>query len=270
MLAAAVLLLAAAGFGIWGLASKKPSPLKDAALTAMRPLQKGCTAVAAWFSSVGRYMDGVDALQAENEELRAQISELSDRVRRAEALEDENAELRTLLGMRKRYEEYDLASAEVTGTETGSWGYRYLLDVGTADGVEAGQCVIANECLVGWIAEAGEYWSSMETIVSSNLRAGAVVTRTHEVGVLLGSYTLSRSGRFSLEYLPDNPSLEPGDAVETSGAGGGWPAGFLVGTVESVSLSSDGMGTSAVIAPACDLTSLERVYVIRSFTVGER
>ena len=270
MLAFAAALLAALGFGIWGLASDKPSPLKNAALTAVKPLQKGCIAVAAWFSSVGRYMDGVDALEAENVQLRADMAALKDRVRRAEALEEENAQLRTLLGMRARYEEYDLASAAVTGTETGSWGYRYLLDCGSADGVEAGQCVIADECLVGWIAEAGEHWSAMETLASSKLRAGGIVSRTREVGVLLGDYALAREGRFTLSYLPDNPDLRPGDAVETSGAGGEWPAGFLAGTVESVLLSADGVGTTAVVVPACDLTALERVYVIRGFSVGER
>ena len=73
---------------------------------------------------------------------------------------------------------------------------------------------------------------------------------------------------FLSAYIHENWKV--GDQVETSGAGGEWPAGFLMGTVESVSLSSDGLGAEAVIVPVCDLTQLDRVYIMRGFSVGER
>ncbi|MEA4824855.1 MAG: rod shape-determining protein MreC [Clostridiaceae bacterium] len=269
MLGFAAAALIVLGCGIYGLAAGKPSPLKNIALAAAQPVQKGCAAVAAWFASLGGYLDGVDALKAENEELRRTIAENENRIRRAEQLERENVELRALLGMEERYEGYDLLSAEVTGTETGSWGYRYLLDCGTADGVAAGQCVIVDEGVVGWIAEAGDHWCALEPLTSANLRAGGILTRSRAFGVLLGDYTLSRGERLMLAYLPDDPDAVVGDTVETSGAGGEWPQGLLVGTVESVKLSRDGIGVSAVVVPACDLTALSRVYVIRGFAVAE-
>ena len=270
MLAFAAALMIVLGFGIWGMAAGQPSPLKEAVLTAARPLQKACTAAEAWFFNVRDHIRSVDALKAENESLRARLIEAEARVRHAETLEQENESLRALLDMRSRYEEYDLMGAQITGTETGSWGYRYLLDCGTAEDVVEGQCVIVDGSIVGWISEAGRHWAAMETVVSSNMRAGAVVTRTREVGVLLGDYALGKEGRFRMAYLPDGPKVKAGDQVETSGAGGEWPAGFLMGTVESVSLSSDGLGAEAVIVPVCDLTQLDRVYIIRGFSVGER
>ena len=270
MLAFAAALMVVLGMGIWGLASDEPSPRKDAALNVTRPVPKAFTDARDRFVRMQEYIRGVDDLKAENAELRERLIEAESRVRRAESLEKENEKLRALLDMRSRYEEYDLMSAEVTGTETGSWGYRYLLDCGTAEGIDVGQCVIVEGSIVGWIAETGRHWSAMETVVSTKLRAGAVVSRTHEVGVLLGDYNLGREGRFRMAYLPDSPKLRPGDTVETSGAGGEWPAGFLMGTVESISLSSGELGAEAVIVPTYDLTQLDRVYIMRGFSVGER
>ena len=270
MLAFAAALLVVLGFGIWGLASDQPSPLKDALLTAIQPVQRGCNAVAVWFEDKADYMRSVDRLKRENQLLREKLAEAEARLRHAEGLEVENEQLRKQLDMQSRYEEYDLLAAEITGTESGNWGYRYLLDCGTYEGVEVGQCVICDNCIVGWIAETGHHWAAMETIVSSSLRAGGVVIRTREVGVMLGDYNLGREGRFRMAYLPDSPKLRPGDTVETSGAGGEWPAGFLMGTVESISLSSGELGAEAVIVPTYDLTQLDRVYIMRGFSVGER
>lgn len=270
MLAFAAALMIVLGFGIWGMASGQPSPLKEIVLTAAKPLQRACIAAETKIVSIRDHIRSVDALKAENETLRARLVEAEARVRRAETLELENERLRSLLDMRSRYEEYDLMGARITGTETGTWGYRYLLDCGTNEGIVEGQCVIVDGGIVGWISEAGRHWSAMETVASSNLRAGAVVTRTQEVGVLLGDYNLGKEGRFRMAYLPEGPKVRAGDTVETSGAGGEWPPGFLMGTVESVSLSSGGLGTEAVIVPICDLTQLDQVYIIRGFSVGER
>lgn len=261
----ALILLAVLGLGIYGLASDTPSPVKRVVMMATAPIRNGLTKAAAWTDDMRDYMKGVDDVKAENEALRKELAEMKSEIRRANELEEENGVLRELLGMQMRYEEYDLAMAEITGTETGSWGYSYLLNIGRESGLEAGQCVIVADGIVGWINEVGSGWASMYPITSSELRAGAVVTRTREMGVLEGNYALSESGCMKLSYLPDNPQIMSGDTVETSG--GKWPAGLLAGTVKELQLSPDGLSLWAVVEPACKLDELSRVFVIRSFTV---
>ena len=95
MLAFAAALLVVLGFGIWGLASDQPSPLKDALLTAIQPVQRGCNAVAVWFEDKADYMRSVDRLKRENQLLREKLAEAE---KTAEALREENDELFLKIG----------------------------------------------------------------------------------------------------------------------------------------------------------------------------
>lgn len=262
--------LAVVGLCIYGLASNaSPAPLERGVRLLVTPFQRAFTALGDWFDERAAYVTDFEALKAENAALKAELAQARESVREAALLIDENARLRELLDMRARHEEYDLAAASVIGTETGGWGYGYILDLGTDDGVAAGQCVIVDEGMVGVISKAGDTWSTLRCVTATEMRAGVIVTRTRETAVMCGSYEYMKMGRMELTYLPAETKARVGDTIETSGSGGELPRGMVIGTIEQLRYAEDGMTCGGVIKPVCDLTQLSRVFIVRSFTLED-
>ena len=65
--------------------------------------------------------------------------------------------------------------------------------------------------------------------------------------------------------LPADCDLLGGDLVVTSGLGGFFPAGLVIGSVEELQMDDSGASSYAILAPAVDFSSLQQVVVIRSF-----
>ena len=74
-------------------------------------------------------------------------------------------------------------------------------------------------------------------------------------------------GKSRLSYLDSESKLIAGDEVLTSGKGGAFPAGLVVGTITDVRTEAGGQQTYGVITPACDLGELLQVFVIKDFDV---
>jgi len=74
-------------------------------------------------------------------------------------------------------------------------------------------------------------------------------------------------GRLKLSYLPENTELLAGDLVVTSGKGGVYPSGLVVGSIESIHTDPSGMSRYAVVAPRADLDHLIQVFVIKQFDI---
>ena len=96
---------------------------------------------------------------------------------------------------------------------------------------------------------------------------GARVFRTQEVAVAEGDLALMGEGRLKLSYLSADAQLLSGDVVTTSGLGGFYPGGLVIGTVESVRTGDDGLAQYAVLAPAARLGELSEVFIIKDFDI---
>ena len=84
-----------------------------------------------------------------------------------------------------------------------------------------------------------------------------------------GDYALMRDGYLILEYINDSDKILTGDTVITSGKGGKFPDGLLVGYIVEVKKDSTGLSDYAVVEPAADLDNVLNVYVITDFELTE-
>ena len=91
--------------------------------------------------------------------------------------------------------------------------------------------------------------------------------RTKDLGVAQGDFSLMRENRLRLDYLPVDCSPLAGDIVVTSGLGGNYPSGLVIGSVEEVLLDDSGASSYAILAPEADFESLTEVFVIKSFEI---
>ncbi|MFR4560477.1 MAG: rod shape-determining protein MreC [Flavonifractor plautii] len=182
----------------------------------------------------------------------------------------ENERLRNLLELQPKEWSCDKAAAMVTARSTSNWESTLTIGKGSAAGIAVDDCVVDEYWnLVGVVAEVGENWATVRTLVDSDTEMGGQLARTGGAAILEGDFALMGEGRLKLTYLPENSELIAGDLVTTSGRGGVYPAGLVAGPVEEVRTDASGMTRYAVIAPETDLDGLQQVFVITDFTVNE-
>ena len=232
------------------------------------PFRSAVTAVAAWAEDKQRYYKDYSDLIAENEALRERVEELERDARQAEADREENALLRELLELREQRRDLTFESAAVIDRESTNWTSALTLNRGTAHGVEKNDCVVSAEGdLVGVVSAVGYNWCTVLTVIDTDTELGARVFRTQEVAVAEGDLALMGEGKLKLSYLSADAQLLSGDVVPTSGLGGLYPGGLVIGTVESVRTGDDGLAQYAVLAPAARLGELSEVFIIKDFDI---
>lgn len=245
-------------------------PLSDLAGFLTTPIRNGISSFANWTEE--RYSDAFEReqLKSENEELKRQVAQLQAQARDAEAALEENKLLKEHLGLRPSQREFDEELVSITAWSSSNWESAFTISKGSSLGVEAGDCVVDEYWnLVGVVSQVGENWATVSTLIDSDLELGGMLARTGSAAILEGDFSLMGEGKLKLSFLPENSELMAGDLVTTSGRGGVYPPGLVVGHVEEVHTEASGMTQYAVIIPQTELEELKQVFVIKSFTIIE-
>ena len=101
------------------------------------------------------------------------------------------------------------------------------------------------------------------------MSVGAYVGANGSSGMVVGEYALMREKTAKLTFLADGAQIFTGDEVLTSGSGGAFPAGLVIGTLSSVQSEAGGQIEYGVVKPQCDLDALVQVFIIKDFQVVE-
>ena len=123
--------------------------------------------------------------------------------------------------------------------------------------------------MVGYVSLVAPTYSKVTTVLDTNMQAGALVTRTRESGIAQGDYELMGDGMLRMSYLSKDSDVVIGDTIQTSGEGGIFPKGIMIGTVERVMIEENGMNNYAVIRPFVDPSTVTDVYIITDVTSGQ-
>ena len=247
------------------------NPFANLAGIISTPVRNGISAVTNWVEE--RYSDAFEQeqLKDELEALKQENAELKEKEREYDAALQENERLRNALDLRPKERSFDqLESAMVTARSTSNWESSITLSKGSSMGIEVDDCVVDEYWnLVGVVAEVGENWCTVRTLIDSDTEMGALISRTGGAAILEGDLALMGEGKLKLTFLPENSQLMSGDLVTTSGRGGVFPSGIVAGHVEEVRTDASGIGQYAVIVPETDLNSLKQVFIIKDFTIVE-
>jgi rod shape-determining protein MreC len=212
--------------------------------------------VGGFFADIGR----IGALQKENDELKARISDLDSRAASRAGLETENTTLRGLLAFRAR-SGLDLVPAEIVGSDPDATVRGLIIDRGSEDGIEVGDPVIVGDgTLVGKIERVSPGRSTV-LLPNDPRSAIAVMLADHPEtdGVAQGEKGLT----VIMSFIPQHAPIEAGNAVITTGREGRLPRGLLLGIVESVMAVASEPFVSATIVPTADPAFLTKVAIIR-------
>lgn len=205
--------------------------------------------------------------KTENEQLKIENQKLNQRLRDVSEYMQENDRLKELLGIRHQYNNYSTVGACVVGYDADNWFSYITIDKGTSSGVEKSDTVITAHGLLGQVTEVGSNWAKVSTLINAENSAGVRIVRNGEIGIAEGDITLSKTNKCKLGYLVPNASVIAGDILETSGLGGIYPPGLMVGKISDVKRDRMGQLQYAVIEPFVDFDNLYEVIVITDWSI---
>lgn len=234
------------------------------------PIQKVLSSAVNWFDSMYGYLYEYDSLMAENESLRSQLADAQKSARDGIEASEENTRLRKLLELREKHTDYVLESCKVVLWSSSNWSSAFTISKGSTSGIELGDPVITEYgAVVGQVTELGTNWATVSTVIDVDMSVGAFVGATGNSGMVVGEYSFMRDKTAKLTYLADGAQIFVGDDVLTSGSGGAFPAGLMIGTLTAVQTEAGGQIEYGIVEPQAYLDSLVQVFVIKDFTVVE-
>ena len=234
------------------------------------PIQKVLSSAVNWFDSMYGYLYEYDSLMAENESLRSQLADAQKSARDGIEASEENSRLRKLLELREKHTDFVMESCKVVLWSSSNWSSAFTISKGSSSGIELGDPVITEYgAVVGQVTELGTNWATVSTIIDVDMSIGAFVGATGNSGMVVGEYSFMREKTAKLTYLADGAQIFVGDDVLTSGSGGAFPAGLMIGTLIAVQTEAGGQIEYGIVEPQANLDSLVQVFIIKDFTVVE-
>ena len=240
-----------------------PSMISGAILT---PLQSAASAVSDGLNSFAGMFGSSTELQKQIDELQAELNDYRNKQVELDALREQNEWLKEYLNIIEQDNDYQFADARVIAIDPADKYNNFTISAGTLSGISVNDPVITPEGLVGVVYETGLNYSKVRSILDPETQVSATVSRTRNNGVTGGTLSLAQEGKLKLGFLSRDGGAEAGDMVITSGMGGIYPAGLLIGEIEEVLPESDGMTLYGVVKPYADLSRLSQVLVITEFS----
>ncbi len=257
---AAAIIIAAADFAVEHFAGI--NPIGAAVRTVTAPVRTGFSYISGAVGDAFGFVWDMRAYKADNEALEAENIRLKRENRDTASYREENERLQNLLDLQESITDYSTVAARVISYSPNNWYETVEINKGSMSGLGVGNAVVTSDGVVGRITEVGPNYSIVTTILDSCSAVGVRVSRTGGSGLVEGDDELAENSQCQLSFLDRSTPIIVGDVVETSGSGGIYPAGFVIGSVMSVSADSTGNLKYAVIDPAVDFENLHEVLVI--------
>lgn len=197
------------------------------------PVQRVAQTPGSLVDYAGQYLQGLQSLQQENNELRhAKLTNAPDLERMAQ-LQAENERLRKLLGVKER-EQAKGQVAQIMYTARDPFSRKVIVDKGQQAGITAGQPAIDEGGVVGQVTRVFPFSAEITLITDKDQAVPVQIVRSGQRSVIFGL----GNGQLELRYMPANADVEVGDLLVTSGLDGVYLPGFPVAKVINIERDS--------------------------------
>lgn len=231
------------------------------------PLQSAVTGVSDGVSGFVDRLTGSGDLHERLAELEKENAELRQQIVDYNQIKQENEWYSEILGLHERQPDYTFASGRVIGRDPSDVYGNFTISAGTNADVAVNDPVITTDgSLIGVVEEVGLTYAKVRTILDVESKVSAQISRTGDTGYTASqSLDMIREKTIILSTLERSSGAAIGDYIVTSGIGGVYPSGLLIGTVTGVSGAADGMTLNAEVELFADVFDLKQVMVITSF-----
>lgn len=214
-----------------------------------------------------RFWRWLDDSMASRNELELELSRLNverllikARLQKMNALEAENARLRAMLDARTHVRD-QVRVAEIMSVDANPFNHSLVIDIGSQDGVFDGQALVDADGVVGQVIKAGLLTSQAMLISDTNHALPVEINRNGLRTIVVGTGEIDR---LELPFVVNNADIRVGDLLVTSGLGGGFPAGYPVAIVASVTRIPQDPYADVTATPAASLGQVREVMLIFS------
>ena len=220
------------------------------------------------FNYVGNLIDDFSELrnvQEENDKLKTSIE-------RVDAIETENIELsREIEELKKEpnidyvLTDYDYLNATVISRNIGYWYNTLTIDKGTNNGISEGMVVVNSTGLIGKIIKTTTFTAEIRLITTSDTNNKISVSISNgngKINGLINRYDYENNF-LEVEGISNTEEVKVGDYVYTSGLGGVFPSGILIGTVESITTDEYDLSKIINVKPSTDFNDINYVAILK-------
>jgi rod shape-determining protein MreC len=156
---------------------------------------------------------------------------------------------------------FKLVPAEIITRDASTWWRTVTINRGKQDGVESDMPVVTDEGLVGKTTTVSDNIAVVLLVSDENCRVAANVEGTREQGIVSGERVVrTQAPMLELNFLSKQANLQPGQKAYTSGVGGVFPSGLMIGSVAEYKVRE--LDGHARLTPAVDIAKLEDVFVV--------
>ena len=193
-------------------------------------------------------IDRIDSIEAENIELRRQLETLKEELNINYTLSD-----------------YEYLNATVVSRNVGYWHNKITINKGTYNGVEKDMVVISSKGLIGKVIKTSTFTSDVRLITTSdtsNKISVHISNGDNNLYGLINSYDYNKNV-LELEGISNTKDVNIGDYVYTSGLGGVFPTGILIGIVEEITTDSYELAKIIKVKPSADFNDINYVSILK-------
>lgn len=233
----------------------------------LAPFRAGAEALTSHAEQFYGYIFNYESLSAENEALKAQIADMQDEARQADAYQRENQRLKNMLGFATTHDDFVMVDAYIIGRDSTDWSSELTINKGTDAGIYEDMCAITdNGEVVGLVVEAGPNYAVIKTVLDSSLEISGTIASTGHNGMVQGGYTDGRKDLLRMDYLPSSSIIRNKDQVVTSGSTV-YPRNLIMGYVVDAGFDETGVAKFAILEPAAEIAALEQIFIITEYRV---
>lgn len=250
---------------VYGTLTNWSTPQTNIVGAIVKPVQKFSKGVSDGFDDFFKKFKKSETYEAEQKQLQSQINKLTSDLLDYQEIKQQNEFYKGFFEIKQKNPDFKmLPSTLIARDPTDPYG-TFTLDKGIVDGVAVYDPVITAEGLVGYISDAQSTQSVVTTVLNPKLNVSAIDRRTRDAGNITGTPELAAKGKCKLAYLPRSNSAAENDYIVSSGAGGVFPEGLLIGNIEEIKQDTQNISFYAVVVPVVKFDEIRDVMVITSF-----
>ena len=242
---------------------KVMQPVRAALATAVLPIERALLVPVEMLSGGSQYMHGLQKAQQSENAARLLLTAQSDKLARAEQLVRENQQLRALLGLRDAIQTRSVA-AQILYDAPDPFSRRVVIDQGSTHGVQAGSPVVNELGVLGQVTRVYPLAAEVTLLTDRDAAVPVLNLRTQQRGAAFG---LSNGREMELRFMAGNADIQVGDALDTSGVDGIYPAGLHVAKVVSVDRKADTGFARVLIKPVVAVDGVRHVLILQPLSV---
>lgn len=180
-----------------------------------------------------------------------------------------NLELQGLLELKNSMPEATQISAQVLARPGQTWNQTFTVSAGSASGVEEGMDVASAYGLVGMVSEVQTNTSTVTLLTSNELPNDFAIQISMDDGSTVEGVFQgydAAANRYEIRLFDHEAVVLPGQKVATSGKGGVYASGLMVGTVTGTVMNDDAVVSTVYASPVEDISGFSYVNIFSKGT----